>query len=94
MNDKDFYVKKVEPAKKVEKSKEKGVWANAVFAVASLVAAGVAFGGVGPVVGNTSLQYIAGLGFAMLTADNIKKMRSKLKAKTGKEEEKGISKGK
>ena len=48
MNDKDFYVKKVEPAKKVEKNKEKGVWANAVFAVASLVAAGVAFGGVGP----------------------------------------------
>ena len=94
MSKKDYSVKNVVPAKQVEKSKEKGAWANALFAVASLVAAGVAFGGVGPVVGNTSLQYIAGLGFAMLTADNIKKMRSKLQAKAGKEEEKGISKGK
>lgn len=94
MSDKDFYVKKIEPAKQVEKNKGKGTWANAIFAVASLVAAGVAFGLGDQIVGNSSLTYLAGLGFAMLTADNIKKMRDKLKDKAGKTEEKGISKGK
>ncbi len=94
MNDKDYYVKNVEPAQEVEKKKETGPLANAVFAVAALVAAGVAFGLSSPVVGASSLRYIAGLGFARLTADQIMKMRSKLQAKAGKKEEKGISKGK
>lgn len=95
-NERDYYVKSVESKEQVEQNPDTRIAGNVVFAVASLILAGVAFGIGEQIFNNTTLQYLTAFGCVGVTNANIRTMREKLKLKATLKENnaKQYSKGK
>lgn len=95
-NGKNYHVKKVEPAETTQNNPDTKIRNNLIFALAGLIAAGVAFGVGDQIFESSTIQTILAFGGIGISGANIRIMREKLKLKTGKtnaENEKQRSKG-
>ena len=86
MKEKDYYVKKVESSSNVQTTQDTRIASNVIFAVASFILAGVAFGIGDQIFGSTAMQYLVAFGCVGVTNANIRAMREKLKVKSGQSE--------
>ncbi len=90
---KNYHVKDIQKASDVDKNPDTRIVGNVVFAAASLVLAGVAFG-LPALFASTTLQYLVAFGCVGVTNYNLKEMREKLRIRSGKNKETTQGRGK
>lgn len=78
MNSKDYFINKVERSEEMNKELNKKIRTNIIFAVASFVLAGVAFGIGEQLFASTSIQNIVAFGSVGISCANIKALKNNL----------------